>query len=105
MDPYVQAVGHRAAEARREKLLNAICDYRHLAAARLAMDDAHERAVAEAARSRLLATDGVAAGWRPFIGAMRRRVGAALVGVGTRLQGTAPTGHASAAPAGGSAAA
>ena len=99
MYPYYQTLGYKAAETRQAELLDTIRDYRYLAAHKLAADDLRERAIAEAARSRLLAANGVVPGWRPAIAGMRQRVGAALVGVGTWLQGTAPTGHAAAAPA------
>ena len=91
MYPYYQTLGYKAAETRRAELLDAIRDYRYLAAHKLAADDLRERAIAEAARSRLLAANGVVPGWRPAIAEMRQRLGAVLVGVGSRLQGASPS--------------
>ena len=87
MYPHDQTLGSKAAGARRAEVLNTIRDHRYLAGHKLALDEAHEWAVAEAARCRLLAANGAAAGRRPLIVEVRRRVGAALVGIGTRLQG------------------
>ena len=90
MYPHDQTLGSKAAGARRAEVLDTIRDHRYLAGHKLALDEAHERAVAEAARCRLLADAGLAPGWRPAVAGVRRRVGAALVGVGTRLQGASP---------------
>ena len=91
MYPYYQTLGYKAAETRQAELLDTIRDCRYLAAHKLAADDLRERAIAEAARSRLLAANGVVPGWRPAIDGMRQFLGGALVGVGSRLQGTSPS--------------
>ena len=90
MYPYYQTLGYKTAEARQTELLDTIQNCRYLASHKLALDDARQRALAEVTRSRLLADAGVASGWRPSAGAMRQRLGAALIGVGTRLQGASP---------------
>ena len=104
MHPYHQSLGSTAGVARREQVLNIIRDHRYLAGQKLALDEAHEQAVAEVARARLLADAGFAPGWRLLTAGLRQRVGAALVRVGTRLQGAGSTGRATAAPAGSGAA-
>ncbi len=99
MHSYYQTLGYRAADARRAELLATIQDRRH-PGHKLATDDLREGAKAETAQARLLADAGLASGWRLAISGTRRRLGAALVEIGARLQGTAPRGHAAAAPAG-----
>ena len=100
MHPYHQSFGSTAGGARRAQVLATIRGHRYLAGHKLALDEAHERAAAESARCRLLAANGAATGWRPGGAGVRRRVGAALVGVGTRLQGASPAVLATPAPAG-----
>ena len=100
MHPHHQTLGSKAAGPRRAEVLDTIRDHRYLAGHKLALDEAHERAMAEAARCRLLAANRTAPSRRPTGAGVRRRVGAALVGVGTWLQGASPAGHAAAAPAG-----
>ena len=87
MHPYAQPLGSKAVQARHGEVLDTIQDFRYQAAYKLAMDEAHERLAADAARSRLLGEVGPTAGWRPILAGLRRRVGGALVGAGARLQG------------------
>ncbi len=87
MHPYYQTLGYKAAETRRADLLDTILDYRHLTGYKLAADGMRERALTERALSRLLAADGAGPARRSAVLGVRRRLGAALVGVGTRLQG------------------
>ncbi len=85
----LESMNPRSAAARREKLLRTVADYRPLAGPMPAWADAHERALAELAVTRLLAANGVAPGRRPALAAMRRRLGEVLVAAGTRVLGTA----------------
>ncbi len=99
MDAY--AITRRcSAAARTGATWHAVGGYQCLAPHRLWMDETREAAMAEAARARLLTgADPASTRWS-LVEAVRHRVGAALVGVGARLQGTRPAGHTAAAPAG-----
>ena len=99
MDAY--AITRRGSAALRTGATwDAVEGYQYLAPHRVWMDETREAAMAEAARARLLMGAEQASTRWSLVEAVRHRVGAALVGVGTRLQGTRPAGHAAAAPAG-----
>jgi hypothetical protein len=99
MHPYYQT-----AETRRPDRIDTLLEWRYLASHKLAADKRHERAIAEAAQRHLLVANGLTTGRHPAIDGMRKRVGAALVALGTRLQDVSPTAQPAAAPAGSSAA-
>ena len=75
----------RDAIAQRQAMLDTIVDYRFFAPARFGADELWRREMARAALSRE-ASRHVAAPWL-WAAALRRRVGATLIEVGTRLQG------------------
>ena len=100
MHPYYQTLGHKAAETRQAELLNTIRDYRYLAGYKLAADGMRERALTERALCRRLAAHGARPARRPVVAGMRRRLGEALVGLGTRLQGGSLEALPVASPAG-----
>ena len=79
---------------------DAVGDYQCLAPHRMWLDETRQSVMAEAARARLLELAEPASGRRSLLEAVRHRVGAALVGVGTRLQGASPAAPATPAPAG-----
>ena len=89
--------GRGSAAARTEATLNAVGGYQCLAPHRLWMDETREAVMAEAARVRLLAGAEPAPGRRSLVEAVRHRVGAALAGVGARLQGAPHVGQAASA--------
>lgn len=71
--------------AQRQAMLDTIADYRFLTPHKIAADERRQLAMAHAALSG--ATGGSAVAFRQWPVALRRRLGAALVEVGTRLQG------------------
>ncbi len=82
------AITRRGSEAVRTRATwDAIGGYQYLAPHRIWMDEARESVMAEAARARLLMGAEPASGRRSLVEAVRHRVGAALIGVGTKLQG------------------
>jgi hypothetical protein len=86
MDAY--AIMRRGSEAVRPGATwDAVGGYQYLAPHRVWMDETRESVMAEAARARLLAGAEPASGRRSLVEAVRHRIGAVLVGVGTKLQG------------------
>jgi hypothetical protein len=77
--------------------LDTVVEFGHLAPRKLAIDEAHERMLADAAQARLLIGAAVGPTEMTFIAALRQRLGQGLVLLGMRLQGTASV---SAAPLG-----
>lgn len=75
----------RDAIDQRQAMIDTIADYRFLTPHKIAADERRQRAMAHAALSG--ATGGSAVAFRQWPVALRRRLGAALVEVGTRLQG------------------
>jgi hypothetical protein len=75
----------RDAIAQRQAMLDTIVDYRFFAPARFAADELWQREMARVALSRETSRN-VAAPWA-WAAALRRRLGATLIEVGTRLQG------------------
>ena len=71
--------------AQRQAVLDTIVDYRFFAPAKIAADELCERELARAALARVSSHAAVAP--RRWAEMLRRRLGAALVDVGGRLQG------------------
>lgn len=80
----------RDAIAQRQSMLDTLVDYRFSAPARIAADELRGREMTQAALSRATSQAGMAS--QQWASALRRRFGAALVAVGTRLQGNVAAG-------------
>lgn len=73
--------------AQRQALLDTIANYRFLTPHKIAADERRQQAMAHAALSYPTSRPAVTS--RHWAASMRRRLGAALIEVGTRLQGGA----------------
>ena len=78
---------HRDAIAQRQAMLDTIVGYRFFAPHKIAADERRQQAVERAALSQA-AGPSTGVSWR-WLAPLRRRLGVALVDVGTRLQGHA----------------
>ncbi len=95
------AMTHRGSpHARRGATLDAVAGYQYLSPQRVWMDEARETALAEAAQRRLLVGTGHVSVPRSPGAAVRHRLGAVLVNLGSRLQGASAEGQTVAASAG-----
>ena len=86
MDLYQSTTDHRRA-SRQDQILNAVVDFRYLAPAKLARDEAHERMVAEAVLLPFVNENEPMPGRPPLMEMVRHRLGGILILIGTGLQG------------------
>ncbi len=86
MDHY-QSTNNRRRTSRQDQTLNAVVDFRYLAPAKLARDEAHERMVVEAALLPYVAGNEPTTKRPPLMDNVRHRLGGILILIGTGLRG------------------
>jgi hypothetical protein len=86
MDPYRSANEYRS-KSRDNQVLDAVVDYRYFAPGKLALDEAHERMLAEAALDRFLDGSDPSASRPRLTEVIRHRLDGVLILIGTSLQG------------------
>lgn len=74
--------------SRQNRTLNAVVDFRYLAPAKLARDDAHEQMLAEAALRQLVDGNEPMILSLPLMDVVRHQLVGILILLGTRLRGT-----------------
>jgi hypothetical protein len=82
-----QSTSEYRRRSRQNQTLNAIDDFRYLAPAKLGLDEAHERILADAALRQIVDGNEPTAGRPQLIDSVRHRLGGILILIGTRLQG------------------
>src|SRR4051794_17875155 len=86
MDRYLSR-SDRGPTSYQDQFWNTISDYRYLAPVKMAMDESHDRLLAEAACARVLLLTDPAIGPRQLIDNVRYRLGQHFIRLGTLLCG------------------